>query len=75
MPSIAKPPQETINATFGAMVSGIWIQQLFLGFILAQMVDYYRYHFLEDSIFNKTVVTSLLAFNLLLGGTDLYVTP
>ncbi|KAE9401453.1 hypothetical protein BT96DRAFT_974734 [Gymnopus androsaceus JB14] len=73
MPSIANPPQEMINATFGAMVSGIWIQQLFLGFILAQMVDYYRYHFLEDSIFNKTVVTLLLAFNLLLGGTDFHV--
>ncbi|KAE9398275.1 hypothetical protein BT96DRAFT_859329 [Gymnopus androsaceus JB14] len=73
MASAANPPQEVIATTFGPLVSGIWMQQLLLGFILAQMVDYYRYHFQTDSIFNKTVVTLLLVLNLLLGGTDFHV--
>jgi hypothetical protein len=65
------PPQDVITLTFGPLVSGIWMQQLILGFILAQMVDYYRFQFATDDRLNKIIVTTLLVLNLLLGGTDL----
>lgn len=65
------PPQSIIDVTFGPLISGIWIQQLLLGFILAQMIDYYRTQFYKDEMFNKIVVTSLLFLNVFVGGTDL----
>jgi hypothetical protein len=73
MSSASNPPQEVIDLTVGPLVTGIWIQQLLLGFILAQMVDYYRTQFAKDDATNKLIVTMLLILNLLLGGTDLYV--
>lgn len=69
--SVPNPPQDVIEKTFGPLISGTWIQQLLLGFILAQMMDYYRLQFETDSIFNRTIVTLLLVFNILLGGVDL----
>ncbi|KAJ7587010.1 hypothetical protein C8J56DRAFT_943389 [Mycena floridula] len=71
--SSANPPQSVIELTFGPLVSGIWIQQLLLGFILAQMVDYYRVHYKKDSLFNKITVSLLLVLNLFIGGTDFHV--
>lgn len=68
-PAVAVP--DGIETSFGPLVSGIWVQQLLLGFILAQMVDYYRQQWQKDSIFNRIIVTLLLVLNILLGGTDL----
>ncbi len=42
-----------------------------MGFILAQMADYYRDYFTHDTLFNKTIVSLLLFFNLFIGGLDL----
>ena len=69
--SSPNPSQAVIEMTFGPLVSGIWIQQLLLGYVLAQMVDYYRTQFSEDSRFNKIIVSSMLFLNLLLCGNDL----
>ncbi len=73
MSANSNPPQDVIELTFGPLIAGTWIQQLLLGFILAQMVDYYRMQFDDDSKFNRVIVSLLLFFNVLLGGTDLYV--
>ncbi len=73
MSANSNPPQDVIELTFGPLIAGTWIQQLLLGFILAQMVDYYRMQFDDDSKFNRAIVSLLLFFNVLLGGTDLYV--
>jgi len=70
----ANPPAEIIELTYGPLVTGIWIQQLLFGYILAQMVDYYRMQWKADSVLNRTIVTTLLVLNTVLGGTDLYVT-
>lgn len=49
------------------------MQQLLLGYILAQMIDYYRRYYKTDGGFNKFVVTSLLVLNIFVGGTDFHV--
>lgn len=67
------PAQAIINTTYGALVTGIWMQQLLLGYILAQMIDYYRRYYKTDGGFNKFVVTSLLVLNIFVGGTDFHV--
>ncbi|KAF8902307.1 hypothetical protein CPB85DRAFT_1564660 [Mucidula mucida] len=73
MSANSNPPQDVIELTFGPLIAGTWIQQLLLGFILAQMVDYYRMQFDDDSKFNRAIVSLLLFFNVLLGGTDFHV--
>ncbi|KAF9020969.1 hypothetical protein BDZ89DRAFT_258699 [Hymenopellis radicata] len=73
MSANSNPPQDVIEQTFGPLITGTWIQQLLLGFILAQMIDYYRMHFDDDSKFNRAIVSLLLLFNLVLGGTDFHV--
>ncbi|KAK0223030.1 hypothetical protein IW262DRAFT_1458046 [Armillaria fumosa] len=71
--SSSTPSQSVINVTFGPLVTGVWMQQLLMGFILAQMADYYRDHFTHDTLFNKTIVSLLLFFNLFIGGLDFHV--
>ncbi|KAK0469988.1 uncharacterized protein EV420DRAFT_1634385 [Desarmillaria tabescens] len=71
--SSSNPPQSVVNVTFGPLVTGVWMQQLLMGFILAQMADYYRDHFNHDTLFNKTIVSLLLFFNLFIGGLDFHV--
>ncbi|PBK75450.1 hypothetical protein ARMSODRAFT_970103 [Armillaria solidipes] len=71
--SSSNPSQSVINVTFGPLVTGVWMQQLLMGFILAQMADYYRDHFTHDTLFNKTIVSLLLFFNLFIGGLDFHV--
>ncbi|KAL1755383.1 hypothetical protein FB107DRAFT_290968 [Schizophyllum commune] len=69
----ATPPQDVINTTYGALVTGIWIQQLFLGYILAQMIDYYRKFYHTDKKFNRIIVHALLFLNVFLGAIDFHV--
>lgn len=63
--------QEVVELTFGPLVTGIWLQQLLFGFLVAQFVDYYRQQYNGDSKFNKIIVHSLVGLNLFIGAQDL----
>ncbi|KIY64044.1 hypothetical protein CYLTODRAFT_425576 [Cylindrobasidium torrendii FP15055 ss-10] len=68
-----RPSPKVVVETVGPLISGTWIQQLLLGFILAQMFDYYRDHYARDAVFNRYMVGLLLFFNLFIGGQDFHV--
>ncbi|KAG8910586.1 hypothetical protein FRC00_007945 [Tulasnella sp. 408] len=68
----APPPLAIIEATFGPFVTGIMMQQLFMGVIVVQVYDYYRV-FTKDSTFYKSLVAVMLAVTILQATMDFYV--
>ncbi|CAE6491985.1 unnamed protein product [Rhizoctonia solani] len=67
--SAANPPQEVINYAFGPFVTGVMLQQLFLGVFCVQVYDYWRM-FPTDSPFNRSVVATLTFTTILQGVMD-----
>ncbi|KAB5593780.1 hypothetical protein CTheo_2749 [Ceratobasidium theobromae] len=63
------PPASVITATFGPFVTGIMMQQLFLGVFCVQVYDYWRI-FPNDSTFNRGTVAALTLFTVLQGVMD-----
>ncbi|QRV98188.1 hypothetical protein RhiJN_26207 [Ceratobasidium sp. AG-Ba] len=64
-----KMPEEVITATFGPFVTGIMMQQLFLGVFCVQVYDYWRI-FPTDTIFNRVTVAALTILTVLQGTMD-----
>ncbi|KAG9040963.1 hypothetical protein FS837_012907, partial [Tulasnella sp. UAMH 9824] len=67
----APPPLSVIEATFGPFVTGIMMQQLFMGVIVVQVYDYYRV-FTKDSTFYKSLVATMLGVTILQATMDLW---
>ncbi|CAE6473087.1 unnamed protein product [Rhizoctonia solani] len=67
--SAANPPQEVINSAFGPFVTGVMMQQLFLGVFCVQVYDYWRM-FPTDTPFNRSVVATLTVTTVLQGVMD-----
>ncbi|CAE6438507.1 unnamed protein product [Rhizoctonia solani] len=63
------PGQTVINQSFGPYVTGIMMQQLFLGVFCVQVYDYWRI-FPTDTVFNRVVVASLSVMTVLQGVMD-----
>ncbi|CAE7173949.1 unnamed protein product [Rhizoctonia solani] len=61
--------QEIIDKSFGPFVTGIMMQQLFLGVFCVQVYDYWRI-FPTDTTFNRGMVLSLTIMTLLQGTMD-----
>lgn len=62
-------PTATVVATFGPYVTGIMMQQLFLGVFCVQVYDYWRM-FQTDTIFNRGIVCGLTVLTVLQGVMD-----
>ncbi|CAE6468130.1 unnamed protein product [Rhizoctonia solani] len=67
--SAANPPQEWINHPFGPFVTGVMMQQLFLGVFCVQVYDYWCI-FPTDSPLNRSVVATLTFATTLQGVMD-----
>ncbi|CAE6412321.1 unnamed protein product [Rhizoctonia solani] len=61
--------QTIINQSFGPFVTGIMMQQLFLGVFCVQVYDYWRM-FPTDTTFNRGMVASLTVMTVLQGTMD-----
>ncbi|KAG8743168.1 hypothetical protein FRC10_000307 [Ceratobasidium sp. 414] len=62
-------PDAIVQATFGPFVTGIMMQQLFLGVFCVQVYDYWRI-FPTDTIFNRLTVGVLALLTVLQGTMD-----
>ncbi|KAJ1306008.1 hypothetical protein OPQ81_010723 [Rhizoctonia solani] len=67
--SAANPPKEVIQYAFGPFVTGVMMQQLFLGVFCVQVYDYWRV-FPTDTSFNRVVVAALTVSTILQGVMD-----
>ncbi|KAG8733044.1 hypothetical protein FRC11_009046 [Ceratobasidium sp. 423] len=67
--SAANPPQAVIDYAFGPFVTGVMMQQLFLGVFCVQVYDYWRM-FPTDTAFNRSVVGALAVTTILQGVMD-----
>jgi uncharacterized membrane protein YjjB (DUF3815 family) len=73
MSTVNIPPPSVVAAGFGPMVTGIMIQQLLLGVISSQTAQYWRQHYKQDTLFDKSIVISLAVLNVFIGVLDLCV--
>ena len=64
------PSQDVIEKTFGALVTGMWMQQFFCGVLYCYFREYYDTPN-KDPIFTKTLVVVLCLLNMLLFACDL----
>ncbi|KAG9118751.1 hypothetical protein FRC07_006596 [Ceratobasidium sp. 392] len=62
-------PDVIVQATFGPFVTGIMMQQLFLGVFCVQVYDYWRM-FATDTMFNRVTVFVLTILTVLQGVMD-----
>ncbi|KAF8608240.1 hypothetical protein BDV93DRAFT_434373 [Ceratobasidium sp. AG-I] len=62
-------PAAVLTATFGPYVTGIMMQQLFLGVFCVQVYDYWRI-FQKDTMFNRITVIVLTMLTILQGVMD-----
>ncbi|KAG9080071.1 hypothetical protein FRC06_007112, partial [Ceratobasidium sp. 370] len=62
-------PDAVLQSTFGPFVTGIMMQQLFLGVFCVQVYDYWRM-FQTDTIFNRVTVGVLALLTVLQGTMD-----
>lgn len=62
-------PDAVLTSTFGPYVTGIMMQQLFLGVFCVQVYDYWRI-FPNDTMFNRAIVGCLTTLTLLQGTMD-----
>ncbi|CAE6374959.1 unnamed protein product [Rhizoctonia solani] len=69
MSSSADIPHQVIVDAFGPFVTGVMLQQMFLGVFCVQVYDYWRI-FPTDTTFNRLVVGSLTIMTILQGVMD-----
>lgn len=69
MSAAAAIPQLVIESTWGPYVTGIMLQQLFLGVFSVQVYDYWRM-FSNDSLFNRSLVMFLTVVTILQSTMD-----
>lgn len=62
-------PASVIESTFGPFVTGVMMQQLFLGIYCVQVYDYWRM-FPTDTTFNRATVASMTVVTVLQGVMD-----
>ncbi|EIM80471.1 uncharacterized protein STEHIDRAFT_150638 [Stereum hirsutum FP-91666 SS1] len=71
--TVELPPMSTVAIGFGPMVTGMMLQQLFLGVLSSQAAQYYSTYYAKDSVFTKTIVGSLVVLNIFLSCLDFHV--